>query len=178
MELSVLNQTIALTRDDTLVRNSKKNYTAKFIFDATWSGFTKTANFQAASILSSVVLEDDQCVIPTECLKNAGAMLKVSVSGIKDGSVKSTPWCLTSRILYDADINVPVSPSPSPSPEGEIGRLCGDFADVLSNEYSEEELVNKTLSEIMVQLEQEYVPTATDREVENILNDVWGSEDP
>ena len=176
MELAIIRETIALVRDDTLVWHSGKTYSAIFAFDASWDGYTKTAHFQAGSVAASAVLTDGKCDIPAQCLENAGVMLKVFVEGVKDGETKRTCWGLTSKILYNTVIDIPTPPSPSPTPTGEVGRLSSDFADMLSKEYSEEDLKNKTLAEIMEEMEEDYVPTATDSEVDDILDDVWGPD--
>ena len=174
MKIAVKGQAIALVKDDTLVRNSGKTYSVTFVFDEAWDGFAKTAHFQAGSVTASAALTNDQCNIPAECLENAGVMLKVLVSAVNGSAEKATAWCLTSRILYDTSIDIPIPPSPSPTPSGEVGRLCSDFAEVLNNEYSEKELKDKSLTEVLTEIEEEYVPTATDSEVEDVLDEVWG----
>ena len=172
MKITVIRETIALTKDETLVRKSKLIYPVQFIFDSTWDGFTKTALFQAGSVTQSVELSGDACTVPAECLEIGGVYLKVLIKGVKDGVERTTPWCLTSRILYDI-----VDPtSVSPTPTGDIGRLCSDFADALSNGFTEEELKDKTLSEVLSVMEEDYVPTATDEEVDSVLDDIWGPD--
>lgn len=181
MEITVIKQTIAMSRDETLIEKSQKTYGVSFVFDESWNGFTKTAHFQAGSVTSSVALVDDKCNIPAKCLEKPGFMLKVLVEGVKDGEEKSTPWCLTSRILYETTIDVPNGPShqcpTTPTePTGEVGRLCNDFAEVLG-EYPEDELKGKTLSDVMGEVCDEVGLTATDEEVADVLNDVWGSSE-
>lgn len=176
MEITVIKQTIALSRDDTLIRGSERTYTADFVFDATWDGFTKTAHFKAGTIAVSVPLTDDSCVVPSELLTNAGYYLKVSVTGVKDGAEQATPFCLISRILYDTVIDIPIGTCPGGSaPTGEVGRLCDDFEDALASGYTEEELKDKSLSEVIGEMDS-LDNTATDAEVEATLNEVWGAE--
>lgn len=183
MEITVIKQTIAMSRDETLIEKSQKTYSVSFVFDESWDGFTKTAHFQAGSVSSSVALVDDKCTIPAKCLENAGVILKVLVEGVKDGEERSTPWCLTSRILYETTIDVPNGsshqcPTTPTEPTGEVGRLCNDFAGVLE-EYPEEDLKGKSLSEVMGEVCDDVGLTATDAEVMAALNDVWGSgEEP
>lgn len=176
MKIMVTKQAIAMTRDETLIRNTKSTYPVLFVFDSTWNDFTKTAFFQAGDVLQSVVLANDRCDIPTECLKKAGVILKVLVTGVKDGEEKSTRWCPTSIILYDTVIDIPVIPSVIPAITGEVGRLCNDFADALNGEYVEDDLKHKTLADVITEMEEDYVPTATDEEVDEVLDDVWGPD--
>ena len=58
-------------------------------------------------------LTDDRCIIPAECLKQAGVSLRIGVSGVKGGEQKDTVWCLTSRIMYAVDAAQLVPPSHS-----------------------------------------------------------------
>lgn len=186
MEITVKKQTIALTRDDTLIRKSNKTYTVKFIFDEFWDGFTKTVQFRAGSTLSAVSLTNDKCDIPSACLENSGVMLEVLVQGVKDGEEQSTPWCLTSRILHEANIDIPMSqphcqcsggsPTPSPTPTGEVERLCNDFAEVLED-YPEDQLKDKSLTDVINEVCDDIGITATDEEVEEVLDEVWGSDE-
>lgn len=175
MEITIVRQTISLSKDETLIRKSKKKFRVAFNFDASWDGFTKTAIFQAGSVTQSVVLVGDVCDIPTECLENAGVYLKVLVHGAKDSVEQATPWCLTSRILYDTVIDIPVSPSPSPTPtpEGEVGRLCDEFATELETQYTEEDLKDKSLAEVIGDMDG-LDNTASDAEVDDVINDVFG----
>lgn len=183
MEITVKEQTISVTKDDTLIQKSKKTYAVFFVFDESWDGFVKTAHFQAGSVSSSVALTDDKCDIPAECLKDAGIILQVFVHGVKDSEEKSTPWCLTSRILYETVIDIPTSqqchcsgtttPSTPSTPSDEAERLCNDFAEILSD-YSEDDLKDKSLADIMGEVCDDIGATATDEEVADVLNDVWG----
>lgn len=177
MKITVIKQTIALTKDETLIEKSDVTYHVLFVFDPTWDGFTKTAHFQAGDVTVSVPLTDNQCDIPAKCLETAGVYLKVLVIGEKDDREQATPWCLTSRILYNAiiDIPEPPGPGPTPTPTGEVGRLCEDFADVLETQYTEEELKNKNLDEVLGDMDN-LDNTATDEQVDDLLDDVWGPD--
>lgn len=174
MKITVIKQTIALTEDETLIRKSGVTYPVEFLFDPTWDGYEKTALFQAGDITVSVPLVDDTCDIPAECLENAGVFLKVRVRGTKDGVDQVTPWGLTSRILYDTAIDI-LMPSDDDEKTGEFGRLCDDFANALETQYTEEELVDKTLSEVISTMDT-LQNTATDGEVDGMLDDVWGPD--
>lgn len=184
MEIAVKGQTIAVTKDDTLIQKSKKTYGVSFIFDESWDGFVKTAHFQAGSVSSSVALTDDKCDIPSKCLENAGIMLQVFVHGVKGSEEKSTPWCLVSRILYETVIDIPTSqqchcsggttPSTPTTPTDEVERLCNDFAEAL-RDYSEDDLKDRSLADVVSEVCDDIGATATDKEVTDVLNGVWGS---
>ncbi len=104
MKIAVINQTVNLIKDDTLVEKSNKTYTAEFTFNEYWDGFTKTVRFKAGSVIQTAPLDNNRCVIPSECLKEGGAILMVRISGIKDisGEIDATDtfWRPLSRILY------------------------------------------------------------------------------
>lgn len=177
MKISVIKDTIAMTKDETLIEKSETTYSVEFSFDPTWDGYAKTALFRAGDVIKSVPLVDDKCDIPATCLAKAGYFLNVLVTGAKDDSAQATPWCLTSRILYDTTIDIPPSPgpSPTPTPEGEVGRLSTEFAAELESQYTEEELKNKSLSEVIGDMDG-LDNTATDEQVDGMLDDVWGPD--
>ena len=177
MIIAVINKTIALVKDETLIRGMKKTVSVRFSFDPTWDGFTKTVHFRAGSVSEAVQLQNDVCDVPTACLEKAGVILRILVTGENGGETLTTPWCLTSRILYDTDIDVPIPPSPGPTPSGEVGRLCTELAAMLSKEYSEEELVDRSLTDIMSDMDG-LNNTVTDGEVEDLLDDIWGEGEP
>lgn len=175
MKIAVIKQTIALVEDETLISGMDKEVTVAFSFDPTWDGYMKTALFKAGSVEESVTLEDDQCILPATLLKTPGLLLKVCVQG-SGAEAQETSWGLISRILYPTNIDIPIPPSPSPTPEGEVGRLCTELAQMLSSEYTEEELADMTLIDVMSEMD-DLNNTATDGEVENVLDDVWGDDD-
>ena len=53
-----------------------------------------------------MVLSEDKCDIPGECLKKGGIPLKIAVYGVKGEERKSTGWHVTSKILFPANISV------------------------------------------------------------------------
>ena len=177
MRIAVNNMVVYLLEDETLVEKSGKTYTVDFTFDKAWDGYKKGVMFKAGSITEKVVLSDDSCVIPLECLEEGGLNLMVRVIGAKVGRTGavtiSTPWSLISRILYETVIEIP--PHPSPIPEGEVGRLCEDFVDLLVREYTEEQLKNKSLDEVIGNMDG-LDNTATDEQVDAVLDEVWGPD--
>lgn len=174
MKIAVIKQTIALTEDETLIRDMEKEIAVMFTFDSTWDGSMKTAQFRAGGVEESIVLEDDKCILPATLLKTAGVTLNVRVQGDMEG--QETGWGLISRILYPTNVDVPIPPSPTPVPSGEIGRLCMELAQLLSQDYSEDELAGKTLIEVVSEIDG-LDNTATDNEVEDVLNEIWGDEE-
>lgn len=176
MRIAVIKETIAMTKDETLVEKSDEIYSVHFDFDETWDGFTKTALFKAGEYVKELALVDDECDIPSECLEIPGLMLKVLVRGVKGDEEISTPWCNTSRILYDISIDIPVPPTPPEPSDDEFSRLGNDFEAVLREEYTEEELEGRELPEVVNEVEELIGNTATDEEVEEVLDDVWGDD--
>lgn len=179
MRIAVIKQTIALTKDETLIEQSDEIYSIHFDFDETWDGFDKTAFFQAGDYETEVALVDDECDIPSECLEIPGIMLKVLICGVKNGEEISTPWCNISRILYNTSIDIPIPSIPPIPPEpsdDEYSRLSNDFEAILRDEFTEEELEGKELPEVVNEIEELVGNTATNEEVEEILDDVWGDD--
>lgn len=78
--------------------------------------------------------------------------------------------------MLETIIDIPVPPSPTPTPTGEIGRLCTELAQLLSQDYTEDELAGKTLIDVMSEMD-DLNNTATDGEVEDLLDDIWGDEE-
>ena len=110
MEIAVKETYAHMLKDESLVQNSEKIYIVEFIFDQSWDGYTKTAVFKAGSVELSVPLTDDRCIIPAECLKQAGVNLHVGVNGVNGEEQKDTIWCLTSRIMYAVDATQLIPP--------------------------------------------------------------------
>ena len=88
MEIAVKETYAHMLKDESLVQNAETLYIVEFLFDKSWDGYTKTAIFKAGSVELSVKLTDDRCIIPAECLKQAGVSLHIGVSGVKGGEQK------------------------------------------------------------------------------------------
>ena len=174
MKIAVIKQTIALVEDETLIRDMDREVRVAFTFDPTWDGYTKTALLRAGTVEESVTLENDECILPATLLKTAGVKLNVCVQG-SGAETKETAWGLISRILYPTDVNIPIPPSPSPTPEGEVGRLCDEFATELETQYTEDELKDKSLAEVIGDMDG-LDNTATNEQVDGMLDDVWGPD--
>lgn len=87
----------------------------RFAFDGEWSGFSKSAVFEAGGIKKTVLLQNDECDIPWEVLKNHGIPLRIGVHGT-NGSTKVIPtiWCeLTIHHGTEVNGDIPVGFTPS-----------------------------------------------------------------
>jgi len=105
MKILVNGQTATLVSSDTLIQNSSTIYTVEFEFDDSWNGYDKTIIFKAGKTEESVSLTGDVCIIPSDCLKEAGVVLKLGIFGTKNGETTNTIWFNTTRILYNWEIN-------------------------------------------------------------------------
>lgn len=148
MKITVKDQNATLAKDDTLVQNSGKTYIAEFFFDHSWDGFSKTAVFEAGNFRIEVPLTEDRCVIPSKCLERAGVKLKVGVCGTKGAASRGTAWCLTGIVLHKASFNALTSSAPLPEIPDDVRAII---------------------------LELICASTATDEEVEKILNRIFGT---
>lgn len=117
MKLQVIGQMIAFTERETLVSGTVNKYHAEFVFDDSWDGFTKTAVFRADSFgrvtSREVLLADDACQVPHECLI-AGALLRVGVYGIS-GDI-TTPTIYTQEPIGVARGAEPAESTQDPTP--------------------------------------------------------------
>lgn len=176
MEIAVKETYAHMLKDESLVQNSEKIYIVEFIFDQSWDGYTKTAVFKAGSSELSVPLTDDRCIIPAECLKQAGVNLHVGVNGVKGEEQKDTIWCLTSRIMYAVDATQLIPPAYSG------GDIRAQILEVIRENTATDEEVDAALDDAFA---SDWTPpddpehpgnTATDEEVEDVLDDVFGDE--
>ena len=104
MKIAIKSCFTTLVEDTTLIQNAATPYPVEFAFSKDWDGFAKTALFEAGGVSMAVVLSEDKCDIPGECLKKGGIPLKIAVYGVKGEERKSTGWHVTSKILL-ADSN-------------------------------------------------------------------------
>ena len=142
MEIAVKETYAHMLKDESLVQNSEKIYIVEFIFDQSWDGYTKTAVFKAGSSELSVPLTDDRCIIPAECLKQAGVNLHVGVNGVKGEAQKDTMWCLASRIMYAVDATQLIPPSYSG------GDIRAQILEVIRENTATDEEVDQALDEV------------------------------
>ena len=176
MEIAVKETYAHMLKDESLVQNAETLYIVEFLFDKSWDGYTKTAIFKAGSVELSVKLTDDRCIIPAECLKQAGVSLHIGVSGVKGAEQKATVWRLTSRFMYAVDAAQLVPPSHSG------GDIRAQILEVIRENTATDEEVDAALDDAFA---SDWTPpddpehpgnTATDEEVEDVLDDVFGDE--
>lgn len=95
MKIAIKSCFTTLVEDTTLIQNAATPYLVEFAFSKDWDGFAKTALFEAGGVSMAVVLSEDKCDIPGECLKKGGIPLKIAVYGVKGEERKSTGWHVT-----------------------------------------------------------------------------------
>ena len=100
MKIAIKSCFTTLVEDTTLIQNAATPYPVEFAFSKDWDGFAKTALFEAGGVSMAVVLSEDKCDIPGECLKKGGIPLKIAIYGVKGEERKSTGWHVTSKILF------------------------------------------------------------------------------
>lgn len=100
MKIAIKSCFTTLVEDTTLIQNAATPYPVEFAFGKDWDGFAKTALFEAGGVSMAVVLSEDKCDIPGECLKKGGIPLKIAVYGVKGEERKSTGWHVTSNYIY------------------------------------------------------------------------------
>lgn len=171
MKLAIKGRYTMLVEDATLVQNSQTPYPVSFAFSEDWDGFAKTALFEAGGASIAVVLTDDQCNIPAECLKKGGVRLKIAVYGTKGEETKATDYHVTSMILYQAGLSVGSGSSG--------GAVVGDEAYqqimAIIGDTESAGFGNKTLTEVIVEIRKSISTTATDEEVEDMLDSTFSS---
>lgn len=82
MKIAIKSCFTTLVEDTTLIQNAATPYPVEFAFSKDWDGFAKTALFEAGGVSMAVVLSEDKCDIPGECLKKGGIPLKIA--GLED----------------------------------------------------------------------------------------------
>lgn len=173
MKIEIKGQFTRLVEDASLVQNSTTPYSVEFTFDEAWDGFAKTALFEAGGASIAVVLMDDKCVIPSECLKKAGVRLQIAVYGVRgDERISTSGWCVTGMILYKANLG--------------FGQGCGGGTSVPDDIYeqimaaigdlSAAGFEGMTLAEVFQEIKNSVCGTATDEEVSEALDDAFGQK--
>lgn len=171
MEINVGKEWAVLTKDDTLRQNSKTPYHVEFAFDEDWDGFAKTAVFEAGQASVIVALTDDTCSVPTECLKHASVKLKVGVYGVKGEDRKGPFWCTTSTIIPDSTIGAGSTSGRPPVPDDVYSEIMAAIGDLSAAGFE-----GKTLAEIFKEIKDSACGTATDEEVDTVLDNAFGQK--
>jgi len=166
LKIKITDKWAQLVEDDTLRQNSQKPYKVEFIFDETWDDFSKTAIFEAGSASIIVTLTDDCCIFPAECLKQGGVIPRVGVYGVRDAEHKATVWCKTSLVLYDVRLDLGQGSQRPDEIYTEIMAAIGDL--------SAAGFEGMTLAEIFREIWISISETATDEEVDKVLDATFG----
>lgn len=171
MKIEIKGSFTRLVEDASLIQNATTPYSVEFAFDEAWAGFTKTALFEAGGASIAVVLTDDKCTIPAECLKRAGVRLQIAVYGIKGEERISTGWCITGMILYRASLDVGHGGGGGGStlPDDVYEQIMAAIGDLSAAGFE-----GKTLAEIFREIKNSVCGTATDEEVDDALDSVFG----
>lgn len=179
MKIAVANQTATLSSEDQLVQHSENIYMVEFTFDESWEGFSKTAVFVVGSSNIGMILTEDRCMMPSQCLKRAGAVIRIGVYGVRGDERKPTVWCKTDAVLPGANAGQLIQP---PAPDV-YSQLLGAIGDLSQLQTSGKTLV-EALNEIKQALEngcggggENPDNTATDQEVDEALDDIFGSDE-
>lgn len=170
MKIEINGTSTRLVGDASLIQNSASPYDVEFIFNDDWNGYAKTALFEAGSASIAVVLTDDKCTIPAECLKKAGVRLQVMVYGVRGSERISTGWCVTSMILHKASLGLG-SGGGSVLPDDAYEQIMAAIGDLSAAGFE-----GKTLAEIFKEIKDSACGTATDEEVSDVLNTAFGTK--
>lgn len=170
MKIEIKGRFTRLVGDASLVQNSQTPYPVAFTFDKAWEGFAKTALFEAGGASIAVVLTDDRCTIPAECLKRAGVRLQVAVIGTKGTERISTGWCVTGMILHKASLGLGHIGGGATLPDDAYEQIMAAIGDLSAAGFE-----GKTLAEVFQEIRDSACGTATDKEVEDMLESTFGA---
>lgn len=168
MKIEIKGSFTRLVGDASLVQDSKTSYSVEFTFDEAWEGFAKTALFEAGGASIAVVLTEDKCTIPAECLKRAGVRLQVAVVGDRDGERISTGWLVTSMILHKPNFDFGGGGSGPILPDEAYAKIMAIIGDLDSTGFED-----KSVAEIIIDLRKSISDTATDEEVSDALDEAF-----
>jgi len=168
LKIEIKNGSASVVDWDTLMQNSKEVHMAEFIFDEAWDGFSKTAVFIAGPINMSVALTEDKCAVPPQCLARGGIVLRVGVYGEKGTERKQSSWCRAGRVLHEAFNGNASSSGSDPDLSEDVLAVIGDL--------SAAGFRGDTLVDALCELRDSLCKTATDEEVEAMLNGTFGSQ--
>lgn len=90
LKIAIKSCFTTLMEDTTLIQNAATPYPVEFAFSKDWDGFAKTALFEAGGVSMAVVLSEDKCDIPGECLYGVSAD-NVTTSGQMTFRCDTTP---------------------------------------------------------------------------------------
>lgn len=120
-----------------------------------------------------MVLTEDRCTIPAECLKQGGVALRVGIYGVKGEERLATVWCKTSVILPAGGIDVGQFNPSEPMPDDLYKKIMDAIGDLGAAGFE-----GKNLAEAIGEIRDGIADTATDAEVDSALDGVFGSSAP
>ena len=176
LEIKVKKAAAWLVGDESLMQGSDRLYLVEFTFDESWEGFDKTAVFEAGGVKQPPVpLVDDRCIIPSACLAEGGAVLRVGVYGDKGAEHRDTVWCATSKVLRRVDA---AQLTPPVTPWGDVTAQV--LAIIRAQTATDEEAltaINEGFQSDWTPPPEEETPenTATNEEVEDALDEIFGA---
>lgn len=176
MKIDVMDTWAVMVKDDTLQQNSPKTYWVEFNFDKSWDGYSRTVIFEAGSANVVVVLkeysdEENRCPIPKECLKYGGVKLKIGIYGVKGEEHKAIVGYLASTIIPDGGMNLGGSSSGTLIPDEVYSEIMAAIGDLSAAGFE-----GKTLAEVLSEIKNSVCGTATDEEVDEVLDNAFGQK--
>lgn len=179
MIFEVKGQSINLVDADTLIQYTETPYKVGFAFDEAWEGFTRQVIFRVGEKNAAIRLNDgNKCTLPSEFLEDGGVYLYVMVEGFAGGNTISTNWCIAGKVLHNIDIDTGGGVDPNPSDPGtyeELKKAIGDVSQLKTESGDLTGAVNELKEAIDNGGGDEGCQTATDEEVEAMLNEVFGN---
>lgn len=174
MQIDVMDGWAVITKDDTLQQNSLKTYWVEFNFDKSWEGYARTVIFEAGPASVLVVLKEysdaeNRCPVPKECLKYSGK-LKIGIYGTKDHEDKAVDGYLSSMIIPDGRLNLGSFSPGANLPDEVYSEIMAAIGDLSAAGFE-----GKTLAEVFREIKNSVCETATDEEVDNVLNTAFGT---
>lgn len=181
MVFEVQEKSINLIDGDTLVQNTKNPYSVEFLFDEHWDGLTKDVIFRVGNVTEMVRLGDENiCTLPSKFLENGGLYLYVMVEGFSGDISLVADWCIAGKVLYRTEIDDGDDPGPEPPDPGTYEELKEAIGDVSQLDTESKDLTG-AVNELKEALDNGGggdVSTATDAEVDAMIQEVFGEDTP
>jgi len=119
-----------LGQADAMLTTGMTGIPVGFDFGEEWDGVVKMAVFEGSGVTKDAVLDaENRCVIPHECLTQAGGMLRCGVYGVKGDEVTPTIYCDMGAIRRGADPSGAESADPTlpvwSQLQAQMGELSG-----------------------------------------------------
>ena len=136
--LSVVDNVITLdSRPDVVTSGSVNIYTAAFVFDESWDGYTCLACFACGPELREAVIADGQCKVPWEVLRPNG-YLRIGAYGTKGDQRRPTIWTRESVYITPGAEPGDETITPSPTVYDELYSKIAEVAASLTDHNNDE----------------------------------------